>query len=221
MNTRLQVEHPVTEAVTGVDLVEWQLRVARGERFTRTAIRHPLSPATPSRRGCAPRTRRRISCRRPARWRCGSRPTACAPITRSRPARRFRRIYDSMIAKVIAHGRTRDEARERLARALDDTVALGVATNKAFLAGVLRDEEFARGPTTDYLARRFPKVSATQPDAETLAIAAVAAREQRRLRRMEFLEQQSGARHARAVRGYRRRASLHFDDGVSRAGRRH
>ena len=50
-----------------------------------------------------------------------------------------------MIAKVIAHGATRDEARERLARALDGTVALGVATNKAFLAAVLRDEEFARG----------------------------------------------------------------------------
>jgi geranyl-CoA carboxylase alpha subunit len=77
-----------------------------------------------------------------------------------------------MIAKVIAHGRTRDEARERLAQALDDTVALGVATNKAFLAAVLRDEEFARGPTTDYLARRFPKVSAP-PDAETYAIAAL------------------------------------------------
>jgi geranyl-CoA carboxylase alpha subunit len=77
-----------------------------------------------------------------------------------------------MIAKVIAHGRTRDEARDRLACALDDTVALGVATNKAFLAAVLRDVDFARGPTTDTLARRFPKVSATSPDAETLAIAA-------------------------------------------------
>ena len=80
---------------------------------------------------------------------------------------------NSMIAKVIAHGHTRDEARTRLAQALDDTVALGVATNKAFLADVLRDEEFASGPTTDYLARRFPKVSASQPGAETLAIAAV------------------------------------------------
>ena len=56
-----------------------------------------------------------------------------------------------MIAKVIAHGATRDEARERLARALDDTVALGVATNKAFLAAVLRDDEFA--------ARRRPPIS--------------------------------------------------------------
>jgi geranyl-CoA carboxylase alpha subunit len=81
--------------------------------------------------------------------------------------------YDSMIAKIIAHGRTRDEARERLAQALDNTVALGVATNKAFLADVLRDEEFARGPTTDYLGRRFAKIEPVPPDAETLAIAAV------------------------------------------------
>ncbi|HKS61478.1 MAG TPA: biotin/lipoyl-containing protein, partial [Xanthobacteraceae bacterium] len=81
--------------------------------------------------------------------------------------------YDSMIAKVIAHGRTRDEARERLAQALDDTVALGVATNKAFLAAVLRDEDFARGPTTDFISRRFAKIEPVTPDPETLAVAAV------------------------------------------------
>ena len=85
--------------------------------------------------------------------------------------------YNSMIAKVIAHGATRDEARERLARALDDTVALGVATNKAFLAGVLRDEEFAaQGATTDFLARRFPRSAPAQPDAATLAHRGGAAR---------------------------------------------
>ena len=82
--------------------------------------------------------------------------------------------YDSMIAKVIAHGATRDEARERLARALDDTVALGVPTNKAFLAAVLRDEEFAtHGATTDFLAPPLRRRSnPPQPDAATLAIAA-------------------------------------------------
>jgi geranyl-CoA carboxylase alpha subunit len=81
--------------------------------------------------------------------------------------------YDSMIAKVVARGATRDEARERLVRALDDTVALGIATNKAFLARVLRDEEFAaRGATTDFLARRFARIEPAAPDAETLAIAA-------------------------------------------------
>jgi geranyl-CoA carboxylase alpha subunit len=172
MNTRLQVEHPVTEAITGVDLVEWQLRVARGERFTRqqSDIRF---------RGHA--IEARLCAEDPAKNFLPQAGTMALWI----PAEGVRTDhalssgaaisphYDSMIAKVIAHGRTRDEARERLACALDDTVALGVATNKALLAAVLRDEEFARGATTDYLARRFPKVSATPPDAETLAVAAV------------------------------------------------
>jgi len=78
-----------------------------------------------------------------------------------------------MIAKVIARGATRDEARERLARGLDDTVVLGVPTNKAFLADVLRDDEFAaQGATTDFLGRRFATIEAARPDAATLAIAA-------------------------------------------------
>jgi geranyl-CoA carboxylase alpha subunit len=79
--------------------------------------------------------------------------------------------YDSMIAKLIAHGATRDEARAKLAQALDDTVALGVPTNKAFLAAVLRDAAFARGEaTTSFLAGR--SIPAPAPDDETLAIAA-------------------------------------------------
>jgi geranyl-CoA carboxylase alpha subunit len=77
-----------------------------------------------------------------------------------------------MVAKVIAQGATRDEARERLARALDETVVLGVRTNKAFLAAVLRDEEFAtKGPTTDFIARRFSKIERSGLDAEAHAIA--------------------------------------------------
>ena len=82
-------------------------------------------------------------------------------------------FYDSMIAKVIAHGATRDEACQRLANVLDQTIALGLPTNKAFLATVLRDEEFgARGATTDFLSRRFVSVEPAQPDHTTVAIAA-------------------------------------------------
>jgi geranyl-CoA carboxylase alpha subunit len=120
--------------------------------------------------------------------------------------------YDSMIAKVIAHGRTRDEARARLAQALDDTVALGVATNKAFLAEVLRDEAFARGPTTDTLARRFPKVSPTKPGAETLAVAAVLL-----AARADFGEwncwSNNPAHTMRARLGDTDVGLIHFDDG--------
>jgi geranyl-CoA carboxylase alpha subunit len=77
-----------------------------------------------------------------------------------------------MIAKVIAHGATRDQARERLAQALDQTTALGLPTNKAFLAAVLRDEDFAtRGATTDFLGR-FSHTAAG-PDARTLGLAAM------------------------------------------------
>ena len=99
-------------------------------------------------------------------------------------------FYNSMIAKVIAHGATRDEARERLAQALDDTVALGLPTNKAFLASVLRDDEFAtRGATTDFLGRRFAHIEPAEPDNVTRAIAAALLASERRLWRMEFLEQ--------------------------------
>jgi geranyl-CoA carboxylase alpha subunit len=79
--------------------------------------------------------------------------------------------YDSMIAKVIAHRATRDEAREKLARALDATVALGVPTNKSFLAAVLREDSFARGEvTTQYLSTQ--RFAPPQLDRSTCVIAA-------------------------------------------------
>ena len=89
-------------------------------------------------------------------------------------------FYDSMLAKVIAHGRSRDEARERLAAALDATAALGVPTNKAFLSAVLRDAEFAEGgATTDFIVRRFPVIEAPEPPPEAFALAAALAAEVR------------------------------------------
>ena len=108
-----------------------------------------------------------------------------------------------MIAKVIAHGASRDEARQKLAQALDATVALGVPTNKAFLAAVLREDSFARGEaTTQYLSQHaFP---APQVDASTGAIALALLAPG--VRRMDALEQQPGARNARPLRQGRRRA---------------
>ena len=172
MNTRLQVEHPVTEAVTGFDLVAWQLRVARGERFTRQQSDIRFTGHAIEARLCAEDPAKNFlpQAGTMALWIPAEGVRTDHALSSGAEISPY---YDSMIAKVIAHGRTRDEARERLAQALDNTVALGVATNKAFLAGVLRDDEFARGPTTDYLTRRFPKVNAMKPDAETHAIAAL------------------------------------------------
>ena len=172
MNTRLQVEHPVTEAITGTDLVEWQLRVAMGERFTKQQSDIHVSGHAIEARLCAedPADNFLPQAGRVALWRPAGR-------TRTDHALESGAVisphYDSMIAKIIARGKTRDEARERLARALDETIVLGVATNKAFLAAVLRDDEFAaQGATTDFLGRRFATIEAAAPDAETLAVAA-------------------------------------------------
>jgi len=170
MNTRLQVEHPVTEALTGLDLVEWQLRVARGEvlplrqdeiRFSGHAIEVRLCAEDPERE-FLPQAGR-LAVWRPA---SGVRTDHALESGAQIPP-----WYDSMIAKVIAHGASRDEARERLAQALDATVALGVATNKSFLAQVLREDSFARGEaTTRYLATH--PFAAPRPDPTTCAIGA-------------------------------------------------
>jgi geranyl-CoA carboxylase alpha subunit len=171
MNTRLQVEHPVTEAITGYDLVAWQIRVARGERFTRQQPDIRLSGHAIEARLCAEDAARNFLPQ-------AGRITLWAPDDGVRidhaleTGAEVSPYYDSMIAKVIAHGRTRDEARERLARALDATATLGITTNKAFLAAVLRDDEFAAGgATTDFLAHRNIEASSA-PGATSLAIAA-------------------------------------------------
>ena len=170
MNTRLQVEHPVTEEITGLDLVEWQLRVARGEPLPLRQEEIRLSGHAIEVRLCAEDPGREflpqagtLAVWRPAG---GVRTDHALESGAQIPP-----WYDSMIAKVIAHGATRDEARQRLAQALDATVALGVATNKSFLAQVLREESFARGEaTTRYLATHA--FAAPKPDSTTCAIAA-------------------------------------------------
>ena len=154
MNTRLQVEHPVTEAVTGLDLVEWQLRVAAGE---------PLPAAQDAIRFAGHAIEVRLCAEDPAN---GFMPQS-GTLHRWEPPPGVRvehglasgmevpPYYDSMIAKIIVHGATRDEAARRLRRALGDLVALGLATNQAFLSRCLGHRQFlAGGATTAFIAEQ-------------------------------------------------------------------
>ncbi len=171
MNTRLQVEHPVTEMVTGLDLVEWQLRVAAGEplafrqedlRFFGHAIEARLCAEDPA-RGFLPQAGTIALWQAPGGVRVEHALESGAAIPPH---------YDSMIAKIVAHGDTRDEAREKLALALGNCVALGVPNNAAYLAAVLRDEVFANGgATTGLLAERFADWRAPLPGERVLDIA--------------------------------------------------
>jgi geranyl-CoA carboxylase alpha subunit len=153
MNTRLQVEHPVTEVVTGLDLVELQLRVAAGEpltlsqeqvQFNGHAIEVRLC-AEDADQGFVPRSGTMALWRTPAGLRVEEALDSGADIPP---------FYDSMIAKFISHGRTRDEARRKLESGLQDTVALGVTTNQFFLQRCLAHPVFAEGgATTAFIAQ--------------------------------------------------------------------
>jgi 3-methylcrotonyl-CoA carboxylase alpha subunit len=147
MNTRLQVEHPVTEMVTGLDLVEWQLRVAAGEPLPRLqqslaiaghAIEARVYAEDPQ-RGFLP------SIGRIAHWRM---PLASARVrvdTGFREGDEVTPYYDPMLAKVIAWGEDRERARAQLALALRDCEVAGVATNIALLERIVAHAAFASG----------------------------------------------------------------------------
>ena len=159
MNTRLQVEHPVTEALVGVDLVEWQLRVAAGEALPLTqeevlqrfesgghAIEARLCAEDPE-HGYLPQSGRILHWQPPRSVRCDH---ALASGCEVSP------FYDSMLAKLIAHDTTRNDTIHKLADALDRSVCLGLTTNRAFLASVLRHPAFAgNAVTTAFLGQHF------------------------------------------------------------------
>jgi len=173
MNTRLQVEHPVTEAITGLDLVELQLRVAAGEplpieqadvRFRGHAIEVRLCAEDPD-QSFMPQSGTMTMWQMPERLR----------VEHSlKPGAEIAPFYDSMIAKIISHGGTREEARRKLLRGLEDAVALGVKTNQVFLARCLAHPVFAQGgATTAFIGQNLDEL--LQPDAEALARAAALA----------------------------------------------
>jgi len=176
MNTRLQVEHPVTELVTGQDLVEWQLRVANGEKL-------PLAQEEIELNGAA------IEVRLYAEDPGNHFLPQTGAVLRWHPAKlpgvridhgmagggEISPHYDPMVAKVIAFGKTRTDAARLLARALEDSVLLGVNSNKQFLINMLRHPVFVAGDTsTAFIDQHFSNDVSLKPaaaDAESLAIA--------------------------------------------------
>jgi geranyl-CoA carboxylase alpha subunit len=178
MNTRLQVEHPVTEMVTGVDLVEWQLRVADGQAL-------PLQQDAIEMRGHA--SAARLYAEDPSRgflpqtgqlevWA----PAEGGEVRVDSGVQTGDLVsphYDPMLAKLICHGATREDARRKLVSALRDTTVMGVVTNKAFLAAVCTHASFADGrATTAFITQDFaehPSLRVVTPAAEAVATAAL------------------------------------------------
>jgi 3-methylcrotonyl-CoA carboxylase alpha subunit len=160
MNTRLQVEHPVTEAITGLDLVEWQLRVASGETLPAKQQELQIHGHAIEARICAENPDNNFL---PA--------TGTLRVYRKPQATAFQRsrvriddgvreggeispFYDSMIAKLIVHGTTREEALARLDAALAQVQIVGVSTNVQFLRGILATESFSKANLDTALIER-------------------------------------------------------------------
>ena len=171
MNTRLQVEHPVTEAITGLDLVEWQLRVACGEPL-------PLAQSRIEMSGHA--IEARLNAEDPAE---GFLPSTGGIVAFDTPAQEGLRVdsgveqgsiispfYDSMIAKLIAHGPDRAVAITRLASALEETVVAGPKTNAAFLHALATHAAFRAGEMdTGLIARELSTLAPASFDAKAAA----------------------------------------------------
>ena len=172
MNTRLQVEHPVSEWITGIDLVQWMLRIADGEALDFTQEDVELRGWSMEARICAEDPERDFlpAAGRLVRWlppssdssadggaswqESGSAPRLDAGVEEGDEASVY---YDSLIAKLVVYGTDRDQAAARLAAALDDFAVEGPATNVLFLASLARHPRFAAGDiTTAFIAEEYP-----------------------------------------------------------------
>ena len=163
MNTRLQVEHPVTELITGVDLVEQMIRVAAGEKLSlEQGELAPKGWAIESRvyaedpyRGFLPSIGRLVRYRPPAEQEGETTIRNDTGVVEGSDISMF---YDPMIAKLSTHGPTREQAVQTMARALDDFLIEGVEHNLPFLSAVMDQERFREGRlTTGYIAEEFPE----------------------------------------------------------------
>jgi 3-methylcrotonyl-CoA carboxylase alpha subunit len=173
MNTRLQVEHPVSEAVTGLDLVAWQFRIAAGEtlplkqdqvRLDGHAVEARLYAEDPE-RGFLPSTGTLVALQFPE----GEGLRIDSGVQSGDTVTSF---YDPMIAKVIAHGATRVEALDRLAGALDETVVAGPRSNAGFLAALARAPGFRSGDfDTGFIDAHLAALGATAQGLDYAAVA--------------------------------------------------
>ncbi|WP_338582187.1 acetyl/propionyl/methylcrotonyl-CoA carboxylase subunit alpha [Pseudomonas sp. MAG733B] len=201
MNTRLQVEHPVTELITGLDLVAWQLNIAEGQplplrqeqvQLTGHAMEVRVYAEDPA-QGFLPQTGH-ISAWEPA-LKDGVR--IDHGLIEGQHVSPF---YDPMLGKIIAHGATREEARRKLLRAVQDSVLLGVQSNQHLLASLLQHPQFISGEfSTGFITQHFadhPCLHLHVPSAEELAIAAA------------LLYHASAKAHRSSLAGWRNNASV-------------
>ena len=186
VNTRLQVEHPVTEEVTGIDLVAEQIRIARGEElqylqedieWTGSSIEARLYAENPN-NDFLPETGNMFAYEQAendfmTRWDSGVHKDSVIGTN-----------FDPMLAKVISYGETREDAARVLAKSLEDSHIGGVITNKDFLIATLRSDEFLKGnTTTDFIERvKPPRVKNLTNDELNLALTAAAMWKQMRNR---------------------------------------
>jgi geranyl-CoA carboxylase alpha subunit len=175
MNTRLQVEHPVTEMVTGLDLVALQIRVAAGECLPIGQDDSPIFGHAIEARLYAEAPHKDFL-PQPGRlsvWLPPSGPGVRVDhgLNASQDISPF---YDPILAKIVATGATREEARRRLVQALGNTVALGTTTNRAFLLKALNHPEFVAGrATTNFIPSHLGAAAAPTPDSVQRALSAV------------------------------------------------
>ncbi|MGB2407888.1 MAG: acetyl/propionyl/methylcrotonyl-CoA carboxylase subunit alpha [Paracoccaceae bacterium] len=175
MNTRLQVEHPVTEAVTGIDLVEWQLRVAAGEPLPKAQNDLHLNGHAVEARLYAEDAEKGFL---PAAGRLAHIAFAeeCRADSAVRSGDEISPFYDPMIAKLIVHAQSREQAMDKLTQALHRTQVAGTVTNLGFLTALSQNPAFRSGDVdTGLIARDFEALVAPKPAPRNAIIAAALA----------------------------------------------
>lgn len=196
MNTRLQVEHPVTELITGLDLVDWQLQIAAGQPLPLTQAEVTLSGhamevrlyAEDPTQGFLPQTGDLM------RWEPAPGVRIDHGLSEGETIGPF---YDPMLGKIIAHGASREEARRKLLRAVEDTVLLGVTTNQRLLADVLKHPSFIAGAfSTAFIPEHFGDIPPWVPSKEQLTLAAT------------LFYRHSADQHRQGVAGWRNTAHV-------------